>query len=625
MTSNTAPQTRVSVIVPTYRTGEPFSNVVESLDAQSMPAGEYEVIVIDDGSGDDTVDMVRAVAATRPHWRVEEIENTGWPSKPRNIGVSLARGTYVTFLDHDDRLYPNALLSAADLADRTNADVVNAREVRTSAWQAASQQFTRDHDGPLFDGPRGIAPFTPHKLYRRDFLNEHEIRFREGPKIFWEDYYFNVAAYGAGAKIVTLASEPFYLWIQRPGENTSASYGRDIPRYARNLASLLDYAGSGVVNEADRDWLLRYEYGMRVLGWLVGPKLASRSVEDQAVSISLAREMTERYVPQHLDAQLNVRDQTRSALLRGGHDEALVALAALESSAAFTPQPAQLAWHEGILKINFSGQWHSTTGLGLAQRIDTETEQRYVRALPESASAHVPGQLTDMGTALNAVGGMVIKSRNTNVGWALSADSSTQAVADAEATTANATTAQLTTSADLDVATAALGARLGRGRWLVGGSANWTSSLWRGPLVPSDPAPTGLVDSRVVTVVGTNRLELFVGPLRRASLRGIQVVLGASRVRRGLRKMELDLQLSGFHVHGSGEVPCQVQLGTGDPQPARLVWSNGTARLQGTVPPRRGTHPVNVTGPKWASPYPLDVAVQVPTLGQPVLVAHSPE
>ena len=59
----------------------------ESLDAQTLPTDQWEVVFVDDGSPDDTLEMLRRVAAERPHFPVYAIEHSGWPSKPRNLGV----------------------------------------------------------------------------------------------------------------------------------------------------------------------------------------------------------------------------------------------------------------------------------------------------------------------------------------------------------------------------------------------------------------------------------------------------------------------------------------------------------------------------------------------------------
>ncbi|WP_434810433.1 glycosyltransferase family 2 protein [Microbacterium sp. bgisy189] len=136
----------VSVVIPTYRT--PISGLqrlVASLDRQTMPSEDFEVIFVDDGSPDDTHARLLAVQRSRPNVRVERIENSGWPSKPRNVGVELAEGAYIAFADHDDEFYPDALRAAHALAVANDADVVVGKESRTEtpSWGLGRFQTRR--------------------------------------------------------------------------------------------------------------------------------------------------------------------------------------------------------------------------------------------------------------------------------------------------------------------------------------------------------------------------------------------------------------------------------------------------------------------------------------------------
>ena len=100
---------KISVVVPTFNPGELLNRVVRSLETQTMPAEDFEVIFVDDGSPDDTWQQLENIRDTHSNVRIERIEHSGWPSKPRNVGLELSQGEYVLFMDHDDELYPRAL------------------------------------------------------------------------------------------------------------------------------------------------------------------------------------------------------------------------------------------------------------------------------------------------------------------------------------------------------------------------------------------------------------------------------------------------------------------------------------------------------------------------------------
>lgn len=98
------PQQRVSVILPIYN-GEAFLNeAVESVLSQTMT--DFELILLDDGSEDNTWSLIQAL--TDPRIRAYRHENIGLPAT-LNRGISLAHGQYIARLDHDDLMMPSRL------------------------------------------------------------------------------------------------------------------------------------------------------------------------------------------------------------------------------------------------------------------------------------------------------------------------------------------------------------------------------------------------------------------------------------------------------------------------------------------------------------------------------------
>ena len=89
-----------SVIIPVYNREDLIHEALDSVFAQTFQ--DFEVIVVDDGSTDGTVDAVHAYPAPV---RIIEQENAG-PGMARNTGIEAAEGTYVAFLDSDDRWFP---------------------------------------------------------------------------------------------------------------------------------------------------------------------------------------------------------------------------------------------------------------------------------------------------------------------------------------------------------------------------------------------------------------------------------------------------------------------------------------------------------------------------------------
>src|SRR3954469_11880821 len=84
----------VTVVVPVYNTGEFIEPCIRSLLDQSLPADRYEVIFVDDGSTDETPARLGRLAAEASNVHVFHIPNSGWPGKPRNVGIDNAQGDY---------------------------------------------------------------------------------------------------------------------------------------------------------------------------------------------------------------------------------------------------------------------------------------------------------------------------------------------------------------------------------------------------------------------------------------------------------------------------------------------------------------------------------------------------
>lgn len=116
---------KISIIIPCYNAEEKLHRCLESLKEISMSENEYEIIFVDDCSSDDTKNILEQEAAARVNWFVYGLDqNSGSPSKPRNTGLSFAKGEYVFFLDIDDEILPNSLLEQYTLAFSTDACIV---------------------------------------------------------------------------------------------------------------------------------------------------------------------------------------------------------------------------------------------------------------------------------------------------------------------------------------------------------------------------------------------------------------------------------------------------------------------------------------------------------------------
>jgi poly(ribitol-phosphate) beta-N-acetylglucosaminyltransferase len=318
----------ISVIVPVYDPGEAIDECITSLLAQTMPAGDLELIFVDDGSTDGTGERLDALAAEHEHVRVAHIPNSGWPGRPRNIGMDMARGEFVYFVDNDDWLEPDAVerLHAAAVEDA--ADVVIGKVVGHGK-KVPRELFRESVRGSAFT-PRMLALLTPHKLFRRSMLEANGIRFPEG-RVRLEDHLFVVHAYFHARAISVLADRPYYHWVTHEDPRRNASRGELEPAgYFGNVRDVLDLVEAHTEPGPFRDRLAAHWYRGKMLGRLTGgfgtrdDGYAGRLLE--AIR-GVALDRYDERVHEHLAFNLRVR----SALLRRGDAAALRSLARFES------------------------------------------------------------------------------------------------------------------------------------------------------------------------------------------------------------------------------------------------------------------------------------------------------
>ena len=111
----------VSVIVPCYNCGNEASKAIESVLNQSMQ--DFEILLINDGSTDDTEDHLKALAETDERIQFFTQKNMG-PAGARNHGCRVAQGEWVAFLDHDDTWESEKLAMQLAAARKHKADIV---------------------------------------------------------------------------------------------------------------------------------------------------------------------------------------------------------------------------------------------------------------------------------------------------------------------------------------------------------------------------------------------------------------------------------------------------------------------------------------------------------------------
>ena len=219
------PQPLVSVIVPAYNAAGFISRCVESITSQSYP--ELEILLLNDGSTDDTLAVCRKLAAADSRIRVVDKPNTG-AADTRSCGLALAHGEYIQFADSDDHLLPGCTANLVAAMQRSHADLVRA-PYRMMVPRKDGGYDTREYSllpagvynkvDYLWQLTGNAAAFYYgvlwNKLYRRDLIIEHDIRCCTELK-WCEDFLFNMDYYARMSTACTLDT-PIYYYIKRKG------------------------------------------------------------------------------------------------------------------------------------------------------------------------------------------------------------------------------------------------------------------------------------------------------------------------------------------------------------------------------------------------------------------------
>ncbi|MET9474621.1 glycosyltransferase [Streptomyces sp. NBC_00562] len=213
------PDVWVTVVIPAYNAATTIGKALQSAVNQTYEL--VEVVIVDDASTDNTLDVVKNFAGNNNRVRVlRRSTNSGGVGAPRNLGIAQAAGRYVMFLDADDELPPRAceLLLAGAL--ETGSDITAGKAVRVNRATGESEGWAPEVYAmgrivpSLVEFPLLLTdPIAAAKLYRVDFLRAGGVWFPEG--VFYEDTYFSTVA-GCLADGITVITDPVYRWMWEP-------------------------------------------------------------------------------------------------------------------------------------------------------------------------------------------------------------------------------------------------------------------------------------------------------------------------------------------------------------------------------------------------------------------------
>ncbi|MCI6435916.1 MAG: glycosyltransferase family 2 protein [Clostridiales bacterium] len=236
---------RVSIVVPVYNTGNYLKKCVDSILSQTC--GDFELILVDDGSTDDSPAICDRCSQADGRIRVIHKENGGL-SSARNAGLELARGKYICFVDSDDYVSPDLLETVVPVMEENGCDWVAFGMVKEDPAGALIEKIGFKPCRVRISSEEERMNFLLEYLlnyrlgweawshvFRGDLIREHHLRFVSEREIFAEDMLFSFTYWMYAHSCVVLDKQPYH-YIQREESLMGESKKRNVLPQIHRLA-----------------------------------------------------------------------------------------------------------------------------------------------------------------------------------------------------------------------------------------------------------------------------------------------------------------------------------------------------------------------------------------------------
>lgn len=229
----------LSIIVPCYNAEQYIHICLSTLVSQGINPRRYEIIVVDDGSKDNSLKVAKDFARNHPHIHIIKQENQG-VSVARDAGIDLARGSYIYFIDADDYLAQDTLDKILDYALMHDLDVLSFKSLGTKERNLYLSTNLGVHqiNDSIYNGVDFIAnhPITNTVwwfIFKKALIKKNNLHFTKGRFIEDVPYLFELLLASERVSSTNLDVHRFY-------ENPhSVTRSKESPHYNKMIDDIM--------------------------------------------------------------------------------------------------------------------------------------------------------------------------------------------------------------------------------------------------------------------------------------------------------------------------------------------------------------------------------------------------
>lgn len=294
-----------SIIIPVYNCEKYISDCLDSCLEQDLPPNEYEIICIDDGSTDQSPQILDAYEAEHENVKVIHKENGG-ASTARNAGINAATGKYIWFVDSDDLIQENVLSKLKNIIEKHNVDAVYLKAYFFEN-RLTEEEVIKKRQFKLQPIKELKTEYCTQKIFCREVVEDNHIRFLESV-IFGEDQLFNFEFFKYSKENVTI-DIPTYFYRRNEDSLTHSGDPRERARTrCQSLCRIIEYLYQEFQTDSEchKKRTIWYLFLLRslLLNFLVVLPLKEGFRElkkmEQAGIFEMERKIPKFYLPKHV-------------------------------------------------------------------------------------------------------------------------------------------------------------------------------------------------------------------------------------------------------------------------------------------------------------------------------------